>query len=70
MKIEPIVPMSSAAFKEEMSKRGWDAGMLGKRWSLSTRRINQIISDKVRPGHYDDAVMALPFIIICEKRIS
>ncbi|WP_408602189.1 hypothetical protein [Pseudomonas sp. PLMAX] len=70
MKIEAIIPMSSAAFKEEMTKRGWDSVMLGKRWDLSTRRINQIISDQGRPGHYDDAVMALPFIIICEKQIS
>lgn len=70
MKIEAIIPMSSAAFKDEMNKRGWDSVMLGKRWGLSTRRINQIISDQDRPGHYDDAVMALPFIIICEKQIS
>lgn len=70
MKIEAIIPMSSACYKGEMSKRGWDSVMLAKRWGLSTRRINQIILDQERPGHYDDAVMALPFIVICEKQIS
>lgn len=63
LEIKEIVPMSSEAFGNEIEKRGWNPELLGVRWGLSKRRIQQIIADADRPRYYDDAVMNLPILI-------
>lgn len=63
LEILEIVPMSSETFGKEIEERGWNPELLGVRWGLSKRRIQQIIADVDRPRYYDDAVMNLPILI-------
>lgn len=63
LEVQPLVPMSSEAFKAEIKGRGWDPELLGLRWKMTKRRVHQIIADEDRPRYYDDAIKALPTII-------
>ncbi len=63
LEIRKIEPMSCEAFANELESKGWTAELLGKRWGVTKRRIQQIIADTDRPRYYDDAVKSLPILI-------
>ena len=63
MQIKELVPMPPDEFRAEMAKRGWDAEMLGIRWGMTKRRVQQITADSDRPRYYDDALMNLPIAL-------
>lgn len=64
LEIAELVPMAPDVFKAEIKRRGWHFNALAIRWGMSERRVRQIIADADRPRYYDDAVTALPIIII------
>lgn len=63
LEIKQIEPMSCEAFANELESKGWTPELLGKRWGVTKRRIQQIIADSDRPRYYDDAVKSLPILI-------
>jgi hypothetical protein len=62
VEVKELVPMSPDALRAEMVSRGWTADLLGQRWGMTKRRVQQIVADADRPRYYDDAVRALPII--------
>lgn len=63
VEVKELVPMSPDSFRAEMKSRGWTHEILGQRWGMTKRRVQQIAADADRPRYYDDAVRALPIIV-------
>lgn len=60
MTIEMLDPLPPEEFRRQLESRGWTAKLLGMRWGVSARRVQQIIADADRPRYYDDAINNLP----------
>lgn len=62
LEVLPLAPSTPDAYQKAMLLKGWSSKMLGERWGLTKRRIDQIIADSDRPRYYEDAISGLPMI--------
>jgi hypothetical protein len=64
VEVKELVPMSPDLFRAELKSRGWTPKLLCKSWGMTKQRVQQIAADADRPNYYDDAVKALPVIVL------
>ena len=54
--------LTPAQFKAVIKGKGWTIQKVADRWGISRTWLSQIINDPSRPPHFDDSVMALPYL--------
>lgn len=54
------VRLDGPEIRRLLADKGWKPSTLALRWNLSSRRINQLVSDLDRPAIYNDAFANLP----------
>ena len=64
VEVKEIVPMSPDMYRAELESRGWTYDMLAMRWGITKRRVQQLVADVDRARYYDDAVKALPVVVL------
>jgi len=63
VRINQSTPLSPEAYQAAIAEKGWPTNLLAKRWGLSERGLNKLISNVNRGRHYDDAVKVLPALV-------